>query len=349
MLLLNENNRPTFSGLQEFLIEHSIVREATDIVSLAFSSVNEGNSTTNHIKSTDIVDRVFGSSLNEAALSVYVGDDKDAATNAYFDDILNRWKQSIVKHSKKYKVENWKVKDKFVATIDKLEVTFDYVGKQGKMQVTLKPTDNANEFDFTAVTNGTHQEGRKGVRSYENLVDDLEWYMMSVGDGLNEAESWATRQAAANRLKRKELAAAEKEATKARVKASVEAAKAAKTSSNKETTQDFLRDVYNIVMECISNTFPDGDPMDWIMPKLKKMGVSSSNVHSTVDKAMKACGGISERKGLSGYMADLWDDMAEDAIYDAEEAAKGGGTPHNPAYFRVASDKKIVKNQNPWK
>lgn len=135
-------------------------------------------------ESNDLVDQVFGSSLNEAALSVYVGDDKDAATNAYFEDILNRWKQGIVKHSKKYKVENWKAKDKFVGNINQLEVSFEYTGKEGSLHVVMVPSDNANAFDFIATTPGIHgmkQPVRTGVRSYEKLVEDLEWYMMSVG------------------------------------------------------------------------------------------------------------------------------------------------------------------------
>lgn len=135
-------------------------------------------------ESTSSIDSLVESVFNESSLSLYVGDDKDAATNAYFKDVCERWKTSIIKASKKSKVVDWKVKDMFVASPSMLEMSFDYVNKEGKIEVLLYAADNGNAFDVHVTTlgkGGTRQPVIKGVRSFDKLVDDLEWFMLTVG------------------------------------------------------------------------------------------------------------------------------------------------------------------------
>lgn len=100
-----------------------------------------------------------------------------------------------------------------------------------------------------------------------------------------------------------------------------------------------LQAVYNKVMQVVGDVFPDGEPMDRLVPALKKMGVPEFQIGDVVDKAMKKHGGRSEKKGLTSYLADMWDSMADDAMHDAQL--------DGPFVRNVGN--KPVKQPNPWK
>ena len=104
-----------------------------------------------------------------------------------------------------------------------------------------------------------------------------------------------------------------------------------------------LQKIYNIVIGAIGDSFPDGDPIDHFAGPLRRLGVPEYSVMDYADKAMKKFGGKSEKKGVYGYLADMWDDMAGDAMYDA----KNGGEARSP--FVEIEDGKPVKQDNPWK
>jgi hypothetical protein len=104
-----------------------------------------------------------------------------------------------------------------------------------------------------------------------------------------------------------------------------------------------LKAVYDKVMDAIGNTFPDGDPIDHLIPALRKMGVREYDVGDAIEKAMKKHGRGVEKKGMYDYMAVMWDEMARDAMYDA----KNGHEAREP--FVRMEDGKPVLQDNPWK
>ena len=105
-----------------------------------------------------------------------------------------------------------------------------------------------------------------------------------------------------------------------------------------------LQAAYNIIMDAIGNTFPDGDPIDTIAPKFKRQfGIEGYEVGEAITAAMKKHGHGVEKKGMYEYMADMWDEMANDALHDAEN----GHAAREP--FIDMEDGKPVKHSNPWK
>jgi hypothetical protein len=56
--------------------------------------------------------------------------------------------------------------------------------------------------------------------------------------------------------------------------------------------------------------FPDGDPFDYIIRDLSKMGISQDNATEWMDKAARKYLGA---KSYNGYLADLWDDVSKDS------------------------------------
>lgn len=105
-----------------------------------------------------------------------------------------------------------------------------------------------------------------------------------------------------------------------------------------------LQAVYSIVIDSIGSAFPDGDPIDSIAPKLKRQfGLEGYEVGEAITAAMKKHGHGVEKKGMYEYMADMWDEMANDALYDA----KNGHPAREPFVHMI--DGKPVKQSNPWK
>lgn len=86
-----------------------------------------------------------------------------------------------------------------------------------------------------------------------------------------------------------------------------------------------IRMVANKIEEVIGNTWPDGDPIDWLAPwVVKTFGVKDWDITPILDKGARA---ISKRyKGYYDYLAKTWDDFAE----DNEELLQQSGQFSNP-------------------
>lgn len=148
-----------------------------------------------------------------------------------------------------------------------------------------------------------------------------------------EAEAW---------MKSRENPKAERAETK-RITAASKALDREDARREKKPKID-LQAVYRIVMDAIGNIFPDGDPIDTISPKLKRQfGLEGYEVGEAITAAMKKHGTGVEKKGMYEYMADMWDELANDAMHDA----KNGHEAREP--FVHMKDGKPVKQSNPWK
>jgi hypothetical protein len=104
-----------------------------------------------------------------------------------------------------------------------------------------------------------------------------------------------------------------------------------------------LEKVYGIVMDAISSSFPDGDPIDHYARKVERLGVKDYHVGEVVNKAMKKYGRGVEKKGVYEYLAVMWDEMAKDAMHDA----KNGHEAREPFVRMVKGVPEL--QDNPWK
>ena len=71
----------------------------------------------------------------------------------------------------------------------------------------------------------------------------------------------------------------------------------------------------NFALDAFGSSFPDGDPIDQIGPYLKKHGLEFSDLNAAFQKIHK--------KTYYQYLADMWDDYAQDALADAKQGAYG--------------------------
>lgn len=104
-----------------------------------------------------------------------------------------------------------------------------------------------------------------------------------------------------------------------------------------------MKAIYDKVMNVIGNVFPDGDPIDQLFRPLQRMGVPEYSVGEYIDKAMKKHGHSVEKKGMYGYMAVMWDDLALDAMHDAKQ-----GHEAREPFVRMENGKPVLQD-NPWK
>lgn len=106
-------------------------------------------------------------------------------------------------------------------------------------------------------------------------------------------------------------------------------------------------DIHWKVTELIGSSFPDGDPIDSIGPWMKKNDVSMDEINAAFDKEERRF----FKDGMYGYLSSKWDDMADDAVCDANASAKSGERfDMNSNFYTVdKKDKKITKRNNPWK
>ena len=130
------------------------------------------------------------------------------------------------------------------------------------------------------------------------------------------------------------------------------------TSGSEQAKRDFYKDVYkalkgkvtwarkesskpkidynligSIAVDAMGNVFPDGDPIDVIMPKLKRMGIDpyQTDIEPILDKAVRMKG---YKGGYYKMLADFWDEMKDQQEYDKSH----GHQPH----FDLG-------DRNPWK
>lgn len=166
---------------------------------------------------------------------------------------------------------------------------------------------------------------------------------MKVLEILAEAKA----RTAFDRAKKKAITDAEKAAREAIKKLEREDAKLEreKNAPTKLTSDQ----IWNKVETVISNTFPDGDPIDHLIPWMEKNKVTMDVINAAVKKHAKV-------KDMYAYLASMWDDMASDAMHDANMMLNKGKVPEfNPFIDIVNRDhqgftgkEKAVKNPNPW-
>lgn len=111
---------------------------------------------------------------------------------------------------------------------------------------------------------------------------------------------------------------------------------------DKKPTVD-LAAVYRKVIDVIGNSFPDGDPIDSMIPYLKKIGVKDWDAGDTINAAMKKHGHGVEKKGMYAYMASMWKEMAQDALYDAKTVMDKTGKEHDSPFLTYKDGKPVVK------
>jgi uncharacterized protein YaiL (DUF2058 family) len=152
---------------------------------------------------------------------------------------------------------------------------------------------------------------------------------------------WAAGVAAANRAKKKEIAdreRAEREAIKKQQRELAALDRAARAKPPK-LTQD---QIWNKVETAISNSFPDGDPIDHLMGWMEKNNVTMGQIDAAVKKYARV-------KGMYAYLEQMWDSMQADTVHDAEMALKNNKQFDDNSVFYYFDGEKIIKNSNPWK
>lgn len=86
--------------------------------------------------------------------------------------------------------------------------------------------------------------------------------------------------------------------------------------------------IYMIITDAVSNAVPDGDPIDFIAPKVSKLlGIDRYDVGPWLDKAIKK---NDNYKNYHDYLAGMWDGYYEVTAENPEEYAK-------------------MKKENPWR
>lgn len=153
---------------------------------------------------------------------------------------------------------------------------------------------------------------------------------------------WAANKAAENRAIKKEIADRERAEREAIKKHNREIAALDRKAVKKKLSDEESWKVFNKVETVIGNTFPDGDPIDHLIPWMEKTGVTMDQINAAVKKHGKA-------KDMYAYLAGMWDDSQSGAVYDAEMAVKKNEKPQEPSVFFYFDGEKIVKNSNPWK
>ena len=75
--------------------------------------------------------------------------------------------------------------------------------------------------------------------------------------------------------------------------------------------------IYRIIEDEVSNSVPDGDPIDFVGPKVARfLGIDRYDVHPWLDKAVKKCG---DYKNYDDYIAGMWDSYYEVTAETPEE------------------------------
>ena len=159
----------------------------------------------------------------------------------------------------------------------------------------------------------------------------------------NAFDRWAAGVAAENRAKKKAIAdalKAEKDEIKRQQRELAQRERAiARANKPSPLTLD---QIWTKVETVISNTFPDGDPIDHLATWMERNKVTMDRIDAAAKKHAKA-------KGMYDYIATMWDEMQADRVHDAETDIKMHRKPdeNNPFYY--FDGEKIVKNNNPWK
>lgn len=99
------------------------------------------------------------------------------------------------------------------------------------------------------------------------------------------------------------------------------------TFESKAEYLKFLDNAHRMAIEAISNTFPDGDPIDIIEPKMKKLAsLRMGSISEHLDEAFKKNEGTTYAK----YLKNLWSDMVNSMSEEHKMSYFGTIDPENP-------------------
>lgn len=84
----------------------------------------------------------------------------------------------------------------------------------------------------------------------------------------------------------------------------------ARKAQEKAELEAKLTKIAYIIQDAASQAFPDGDPFDIIIGKMRRMGITNYDIRDWLDRAAKHVLGV---KDYDTYMADMYDDYAADS------------------------------------
>lgn len=193
-------------------------------------------------------------------------------------------------------------------------------------------------FKFYQKASNEQKAKMKQLITDEKFDEAWKFLQEVTGVKLHEArqrsafDRWAAGVAAENRAKQKVI----KDKEKLERAAHSIATRVPRPTAKKKPTSP---EIWHVVETAISNSFPDGDPIDQLIGYMKKHDLTMDEI----DGAVKKHAGV--KKGFYGYLAQMWDDFARDQIGDA----KRGHVEHHSPFYTVSDDGKIEPEQNPWK
>lgn len=98
-------------------------------------------------------------------------------------------------------------------------------------------------------------------------------------------------------------------------------------------------DVWSKVELAISNSFPDCDPIDLLLPWMDRNKIDMSTIDAVVRKHNKGV------KGLYDLLGQIWDDMQGDQLHDASNGHIDDSSP----FYSVSDDAVVIPKSNPWR
>ena len=87
------------------------------------------------------------------------------------------------------------------------------------------------------------------------------------------------------------------------------------TDARREKINRVLMQIFDVINDGISNSLPDGDPFDYIFPRVRRMGVPMDEIHNWLDKAVKKHD--PQMGTYDNMVATIWDDHKKDLEADA--------------------------------
>lgn len=98
---------------------------------------------------------------------------------------------------------------------------------------------------------------------------------------------------------------------------------AASAADRRKKKDQLLTKISNIIDDSIGYSFPDGDPIDYIMPRVERLGIETYDIYDWLDQAAKKHLGA---KSFDAYMGAVFDDL----LADNPQVAFQSGILSNP-------------------
>lgn len=152
-----------------------------------------------------------------------------------------------------------------------------------------------------------------------------------VVEGNDAYSRWAKQKAAENKARMKK----EQDEIKRQRK---EFEKRLNGEASSKSKKPDSAEIWRKVEDAAGAAFPDSDPIDRLIPYMEKFGL----IIDDLDAAVKKHGGA---KSFNDYLAQMWDDYANDQMADADN----GHIDYNSQFYSVDDEENIKKNPNPWK